>query len=301
MIRHFFACLGLFSVSWAGDWVEKTLSYENGTDRFAGTVVFQEGSRALPAIVMVPNWMGPTEQSLEKARKVAQSGPYVVFVVDMYGIGVRPKTMEEASAAAALVRGNRSLQRARINKAVEAFVEEQARYPWDGENIAAIGFCFGGGTVLELARSGNTVVDGVVSFHGNLDTPRLTDAHNIEVPVLVLHGAKDPFVSPADVTTFRREMTEAGVDATVVEFAEAVHSFTDPYAAMQGKAEYHQKSSDRAFAVMDLYLREWFVGEPVRPVAGKVLAPESRTEGKGLGIWVQPGKSPRPGSVGKKH
>ena len=123
--------------------------------------------------------------------------------------------------------------------------------------MVAIGYCFGGGTALELARSGSDV-DGVVSFHGNLDTPNAADAKNIKTSVLVLHGANDPYVPAEQVTAFEQEMREAGVDWRLISFGGAVHSFTDKGAGndpSQGAA-YNEKADNRSWEYLQDFLEE---------------------------------------------
>lgn len=217
---------------------------------FESTVVYEAGEEdPMPGVLMVPNWMGPTEPSLEKAMMVAEEG-VVVMMVDMYGVDVRPTSMEEASAAAGFVRADRDLMRARLGKAHEV-LKLQADVPLDTEKLAAIGFCFGGGSVLEYARSGADL-DLVVSFHGDLESPTLReDSDQITSRVLVLHGAEDPYVPQEHVAAFRDVMLATEVDWTFVQFANAVHSFTDPLASMPGQAEYHPEVAAQAFEMME--------------------------------------------------
>jgi len=210
----------------------------------------------LPGVLIVPNWMGPTEASLEKAKDVAKRG-YVVMMVDMYGIDIRPQNVEQASQAAQTVRSDRTMMRQRINHALQIFKAQADYAPLNSEKIAAIGFCFGGGTVLELARSGMDIA-GVVSFHGNLDTPDPEDANNIACKVLVLHGADDPYVPAEQVADFEAEMRAADVDWQLNIYGGAVHSFTNPQADQPGKSAYDPTVSRRSFQAMDLFFAEIF-------------------------------------------
>ncbi len=147
--------------------------------------------------------------------------------------------------------------RDRVNAALDVFKEQAGSVPLDSSRIAAIGFCFGGGNVLELARSG-TDLPGVVSFHGNLDTPDPTDARNIKAKVLVLHGADDPLVPETQVQEFIQEMRDAEVDWQLIHYGGAVHSFTNPYADRPGRAEYHPVVAQRALTAMKTYFEEIF-------------------------------------------
>ena len=275
-----------------GRMIEKTLTYSLGGKTFSGIVTWDDSTKGpLPGIIMIPNWMGPTSQSLEKAQKIAGKD-FIVFMVDMYGVDIRPQNMQEASDAATTVRSDRSMMRARVGKAVQEF--QQADIPWDKKNMAAIGFCFGGGSVLEYARSGAADVLGVVSFHGNLDTPQ-PEQSRPRVPMLVLHGADDPFVPAEQVANFHQEVAQTKADCTFVSFSGAVHSFTDPYATMTGKAEYHEPSARRSMAMMRLYLQEWFAGKRDVPI----FKESTPIQEKGGLLRVAPGESKRPGSLGK--
>lgn len=233
----------------------QTVAYEIDGQPYEGLLVFDDAvTTPRPGVLMVPNWMGVTDAAAEKAVEVAGSD-YVVFVADMYGRDIRPANADEAAAAATTVRSDRSMMRARVNAALDVLRAQQGAVPLDADNLVAIGFCFGGGTVLELARSG-TDIRGVVSFHGNLDTPDPNDAKAIRMPVLVLHGADDPFVPDDQVADFTAEMRAGNVDWQLISYGGAVHSFTDPYAAMPGKAEYNPVVAKRSFMAMRQFFTE---------------------------------------------
>src|SRR5690606_4736397 len=148
---------------------------------------------ARPGLVMVPNWMGVTADAVAMARRIA-GDDYAVLVADVYGQAVRPKDDAEALAAvkAAYADGGQTL-RMRARKAVEVLAGHDD-LPLQPERIGAVGFCFGGGVVLELARSGSELAGGVVSFHGNLDSYRPAD-EPIRTAVLALNGADDTSVT----------------------------------------------------------------------------------------------------------
>tara|TARA_R100000027_G_scaffold61554_3_gene52986 strand:+ start:17228 stop:18034 length:807 start_codon:yes stop_codon:yes gene_type:complete len=235
----------------------RRVTYELDGTTFESTIVWdrdEEDSR--PGILMVPNWMGPTRSSLEKAMRIA-GDDYVVMMVDLYGTEVRPQDQSEASAAAGALRGDRELMRDRMEKAMKVFLDEKGLPLQDGQ-LAAVGFCFGGGAVLEFARTGADL-DAVVSFHGDLLSPTLeSDSKNIDGSVLVLHGANDPFVPQADVQQWIAAMQKTKVDWQLVQFSNTVHSFTDPSASMSGKAEFNSLSSERAFEYMEELFDEKF-------------------------------------------
>jgi len=245
------ACVGAHAEEFEG----KEVAYTIGGTTFEGAVVWQQGvEERQPGILMIPNWMGPTEASLEKAKEVAEEG-YVVLMADMYGVDLRPQNASEAAEAAGAVRADRDLMRKRAIGALELFRSLEG-IPLDKEKVAAIGFCFGGGTVLEMARGG-AELDAVVSFHGDLLSPTLeADSEKIRSKVLVLHGAEDPYVPQTHVQQFIEVMLTTDVDWQLVQFANAVHSFTDPHAASPGKAEYNAEVAERAFEYMDELLEE---------------------------------------------
>ncbi|HAV12468.1 MAG TPA: dienelactone hydrolase [Opitutae bacterium] len=249
----FLSVLGSASLA-SADFIQKTIPYELEGVHFEGTLIYDQAatnSQPLPGIVMIPNWMGPTENAFEKARMVARDN-FAVFVADMYSVNVRPSNSSEAGKTAGTLRSDRSMMRARAQKAVDVFHALAQEHPINPDNTIAIGFCFGGGTVLELARSGTESVQGVVSFHGDLKSPTLeSDADQIKIPLLVLHGADDPYVPQADVAAFTAAMQAGEVDDwTLVQFSGAVHSFTNPDANSDG-SRYHPRTSQRAFEMLD--------------------------------------------------
>jgi len=172
---------------------------------------------------------------------------------------VRPKGFDEAGKVAGALKANRPLLRKRVNAALRALLGQAKSAPLDDKELGAIGFCFGGTTALELARSGANVA-GVVSFHGGLSSPTPDDAKAIKGRVLALHGADDPSVPPADVSTFEDERRNAKVDWELVAFGGAVHSFTAPDANMPGRAQYNAPVARRAFKRMNDFFDELFGG-----------------------------------------
>ena len=204
----------------------ETVEYKQGDATLEGFVAYDDAIQGKrPAVLVVHQWMGLTDYEKHRAEMLAQLG-YVAFCADIYGKGVRPQNTAEAGAQAGKYKNDRQLLRARVNAGLDVLREQPLV---DSKRIAGIGYCFGGTTVLELARSGADVA-GVVSFHGGLDAPDPADGKNIKCRVLVCHGADDPFSSPQDIAAFENEMRKGGVDWQLIKYGGAVHSFTQPMA-----------------------------------------------------------------------
>ncbi|MBK7864942.1 MAG: dienelactone hydrolase family protein, partial [Archangiaceae bacterium] len=207
MVRTLALALTLSSSAFAG-MVTKTVAYEVNKTPLEGVLVYDDSVKtARPGVVLVPNWLGINPANLEQAKRVAGS-KYVVFVADLYGKSVRPKSAEEAGKASGAVKGDPALMRARVNAAYDT-LKGQKLAQLDAKKLGAVGFCFGGTAVLELARSGSPVA-GVVSFHGGLGPLKGPEApREVKARVLALHGADDPFVPAADVEAFETELRNA--------------------------------------------------------------------------------------------
>ena len=237
------------------DIVIQAVPYEIDGAPYEGLLVYDDAtSKPRPGLLMVPNWMGVNEPSAQKAARAA-GDKYVVFLADVYGKAIRPSNPDEAKAAATALRSDRPLLRKRTQAALDVLKRQPGV---DVTQLGAIGFCFGGGAVLELARAG-APLKGFVSFHGNLDTPDPDNARQIKAPVLVLHGADDPAVPAQQVDAFIAEMKAAKVDWQLVSYGGAVHSFTNPYANVPGRNEYHPLVAARAFQAMNDLFDEVFV------------------------------------------
>lgn len=234
----------------------ETVEYEHDGVVLEGFLAYDdEADGPRPGVLVVHEWTGLGDYVQSRCRQLAELG-YVAFGADIYGKGVRPEGPEAAGEEASKYRSDRPLMRARA----QAGLDQLSSYDQvDGERVAAIGYCFGGGVVLELARSGADV-DGVVSFHGNLDTPNPEDARQIVGQVLVCHGAADPYVPKEQVQAFWDEMNKAGVDWRMIAYGNAVHSFTNPARgedASQGAA-YNPKADRRSWEDMQDFFDEIF-------------------------------------------
>lgn len=234
---------------------EQTIIYKRGSTEFEGFLVnaYPEKSSLQPAVLVVHDWMGLTEKTKEKARAIAKLG-YVVFAADIYGKGIRPKDQKEAGALAGTYKKDRAKFRQHLQVAYET-LKSQANI--DKNKISAVGYCFGGTGVVELARAGADL-KGVVSFHGGLDSPTPIDGKNIKAKVLALHGADDPFVPEADLSSFEKEMRDSKVDWQLVKYGGAVHSFTDKTAGIDNSkgAAYNKSADERSWLAMEKFLNE---------------------------------------------
>lgn len=234
----------------------ETVTYKQGDTTLEGFVAYDDAVKgARPGVLVVHQWMGLTDYEKHRAEMLAQLG-YVAFCADIYGKGVRPQNTAEAGAQAGKYKSDRQLLRARVNAGLDALRQQPLV---DAKHIAAIGYCFGGTTVLELARGGADLA-GVVSFHGGLDAPNPDDGKNIKCKVLVCHGADDPFSSPQDITAFENEMRKGGVDWQLIKYGGAVHSFTQPMAGNDNSkgAAYSEKADKRSWATMKEFFAEIF-------------------------------------------
>ncbi|HTX20632.1 MAG TPA: dienelactone hydrolase family protein [Candidatus Aquilonibacter sp.] len=209
-----------------------------------------------PGVLIVHQWRGITGYEKMRAEMLARLG-YVAFCADIFGKGVRPKTVQEAGAQAGQFRsGDRKPLRARVNAGLNELKKNELVDPG---RVAAIGYCFGGTTVLELARSGADLA-GVVSFHGGLDSPNPADGKNIKCKVLVLAGADDPFQNPDNLAAFEKEMRDSKVDWQLVFYGGAVHAFTQPEVDKDNLpgAKYNQRADKRSWQAMQDFFAEIF-------------------------------------------
>ncbi len=219
----------LFAGPAAAEIVTESRTYPSKGETMEGFIAYNDAlEEPRPLVVIVHDWDGLTQYEQDRADQLARLG-FVAVAVDLYGQGVRPTTTETKSAEAAKYRDDRNLMRRRLRDGLK-FAKDQFD---DAPTVSAIGYCFGGGAVLEMARAG-AGVDHVVSFHGDVATPEGQDYAKAEAAMLVLHGGADPFVSMEDVSGFVRDTAAAGANAQVVIYPQAVHSFTDFYAADQG-------------------------------------------------------------------
>jgi dienelactone hydrolase len=234
----------------------ETVAYTHGDIELEGFLAWDDGvAGARPGVLVVHEWTGLNDYTKSRCRQLAEMG-YIAFALDMYGKGIRPQTADEASKQATIYRSDRPLMQARAHAGLDVLLNNAL---CDRSRVAAIGYCFGGGTVLELARSGADI-SGVVSFHGNLDTPDPSVAENIQCKILVCHGAADPHVPWEQVKAFMDEMHAADVDFQFIAYGGAVHSFTNSNSGddpSRGVA-YNPDADRRSWDHMNMFYNELF-------------------------------------------
>jgi dienelactone hydrolase len=233
--------------------VSRTVEYSQGGTTFKGYMAHDDAKAGKrPGVLVVHEWWGLNDYIRMRANQLAKMG-YVVFAPDIYGNGVSTTDPNEAKRLS----GQAGPQvRERAAAGLDILRKNQLVDP---KRIAAIGFCFGGMTVLELAYSGAEVA-GVVTFHGILPAPKPEDEGRIRTRFLVLHGAEDTFVKPESVAAFQDALRRVKADWQMVTFSGAVHAFTNPKAdtfGIQGIG-YNQKAAERSWQYMQDFFREIF-------------------------------------------
>jgi dienelactone hydrolase len=239
------------------------ITYKDGDTTLTGYLAWDDAlpmkQNSAPAVLIVHQWMGLTDYEKGRAKQLAELG-YVAFALDIYGVDNRPKDRGQAGAMAGKFKNDRKLFRKRLNLGLDMLKKVSQVDP---KRVAAIGYCFGGTGVLELARSGADVA-GVVSFHGGLDAPTPEDAKNIKAKVLVCHGADDPFVSQEGIDAMTKSFNEADVDWQMIYYSNAVHSFTQPMAGDDPSkgAAYNEKADLRSWLHMQTFFYETIEAGP---------------------------------------
>lgn len=211
-----------------------------------------------PGVLVVHEWWGHNDYARMRARKLAKLG-YTAFAVDMYGNGKQAGHPEDASKFSREIASNMPLATARFNAALDLL---KAHGSTDAGKMAAIGYCFGGGVVLQMARSGIDL-DGVASFHGSLATQTPAKKGKVKASVFVANGADDPFVKPEQIQAFKSEMVDAGVDFVFVSYPDAKHAFTNPDADKYGEKfklplKYNKQADKKSWRQMKAFLKRIF-------------------------------------------
>ena len=209
----------------------KTLEYSAQGVVMKGYLAYDENVKSKrPGILVVHEWWGLNEYARKRARMLAELG-YTAVAVDMYGNGKQAMHPDDAKQFTSELMKNSDVATARFMAALD-FLKQQPTV--DPGRIAAIGYCFGGGVVLNMARQG-VDLKGVASFHGSLAPIKPAQPGTVKAKILVLHGADDKFIPPEQIEAFKQEMKSAGVDFQFISYPAAIHSFTNPEADELGK------------------------------------------------------------------
>jgi dienelactone hydrolase len=240
MVRH--------AVDWSQDGVH-----------FHSVLVYDDATLAKrPGLVMVPNWYGVNTAAIKKAEMIAGKR-YVILLTDMYGQHVRPTSTAQAQLAVKPLYGDRTVMRKRMTTALGQLKAQANKAPIDLHRLAAIGFCFGGSAVLDLARSGAAIA-AVVSFHGALTTDNPALAKHIKARVLAMNGADDRWTMP-DAGKFMDEMRGSPASWEFVVLGHAEHCFTEVGENSPG-CRYDAAASARSYRLMRDWLTHAFAGTP---------------------------------------
>lgn len=237
------------------------IEYKAGDTACNGALVYDAGvSTRRPLLLMAPNWLGVSEDSIKRAVMMAGS-KYVAFVADMYGGGKIPAGPPEAAPLANGLRADAPERRRRIAAALDALrAESDRRKIGDLKRQAAAGFCFGGGNVLELARTGANI-QAVICVHGDLLTPAPARPGDIKAAVCVLHGSKDPLVPKKDRDVFEAEMEASGAKWQMLVFGGLLHSFSEAESDVPGIARYDAGAARQSYAMVDDFVTAAFEGK----------------------------------------
>ncbi|HSB06077.1 MAG TPA: dienelactone hydrolase family protein [Thermodesulfobacteriota bacterium] len=209
----------------------KTVEYSAQGVVMKGYLAYDENAKdKRPGVLVVHEWWGLNEYARKRARMLAELG-YTALAVDMYGDGKQAMHPDDAGRFTSELMKNADVATARFMAALD-YLKQQPTV--DSGRIAAIGYCFGGGVVLNMARQG-VDLRGVASFHGSLAPIKPAQPGTVKAEVLVLHGADDKFIPPEQIEAFKQEMKSAGVDFRLISYPGAIHSFTYPEADELGK------------------------------------------------------------------
>lgn len=233
----------------------QTIEYQDGDVTLEGYYAYDDKiTEKRPAVLVAHDWSGKNEFACKKAEKLAELG-YTGFALDMYGKGIIGKTKDEKVALITPFMQDRFVLQKRIAAAFETIKKLDTV---STSNIGAIGFCFGGLCVLDLARSG-AEVKGVVSFHGLLNAPDNIANPHITSKILALHGFDDPMVTTDQIISFGQEMTHAKADWQFDIYGNAMHAFTNPEANDKAFGTvYNEKADSRSWIAMKEFFKEVF-------------------------------------------
>jgi dienelactone hydrolase len=237
------------------------VGYEAGNVVCNGALVYDEcASGPRPLLLVAPNWLGVTDDAIKRAATMAGSN-YVAFVADMYGGGKTLAGPAEAVPLANALRADAPERRRRIGAALDTLRSESGkRNIGDLKRQAAVGFCFGGGNVLELARAG-AELQAVICLHGDLLTPLPAKLGDIKAAICVAHGSKDPVVPKHDRDVFEAEMEAAGAKWQMLVFGGLLHSFCEIESDVPGIACFDPGAARQCYGMIDDFATAAFAGK----------------------------------------
>ncbi len=241
--------------------IVERINYQAGSVAANGALIFDGQTKGpRPLLLISPNWLGVSEAAIRRAAVMAGS-KYVAFIADMYGDGKVSNGPPEAATLANGLRADAPERRRRITAALDALRGESSRRGiGDLNKQAAVGFCFGGGNVLELARTGADV-KAVVCLHGDLMTSLPAKKGDIKAAVCVMHGAADPAVPKKDRDTFEAEMEASGTKWQMTVFGHMLHSFTEPESNVPGIAQFDPGAARQCYTMVDEFVTAAFDGK----------------------------------------
>ena len=230
---------------------EEAVDYRDGDAELSGLLVWDGNELARPGVLVVHGGGGLDDHAKRRARQLAELG-LLAFACDMYGSAVTGDRERVLGCLGELV-----ADRDKISRRVQAGVDVLVSHSHAIGQVAAIGYCFGGRAVLELARTG-ALLAGAISVHGSLDSPQPARAGDVKTRVLVCHGALDPHVPTTQVTRFIDEMNEAAADWQLIVYGGAMHGFTHDLGPQGPGVAYHAAADARSFAAITAFLSEVF-------------------------------------------
>lgn len=249
----------LISFNSAAEIITQSVTYSVDNQNFKGYIAYDNKYKTpRPGIIVVHEWWGHNDYSRKRARMLAEAG-YSAISLDMYGDGKQASHPKDANMFSKVLKQNLDLAEKRFMAAYKLL---QNQPQTDKKQMAAIGYCFGGGIVLAMARRG-VELEGVVSFHGSLGEGAPAKPGAVKGRVLVLNGAADPFVKPQQIEAIKKEMKEAKVDFEFVNYPDAKHAFTNPTADNFGNKfkiplAYNKKADEQSWKKMRKFFDEVF-------------------------------------------
>lgn len=231
----------------------KRIAHEAGSVQASGALVWSDSAPSdAPLLLVAPNWLGVTDGAIAQGAKIA-GDRFVVFVADMFGGGLTATGPQDAAPLADALRHDWQERRRRISAAYQAMLSAAAAEGFTSRRTAAIGFCFGGGNVLELARAG-TPAKAVISLHGDLGTHQVAAPGCISASLLILHGSADPVAPKSQRDAFEAEMEAAGATWSMLTFGGVLHSFAEEGPPVPGVAEFDPRAARLSFQLIEHFL-----------------------------------------------